>query len=118
MSNKNQDWIYEMLTITTLVISPHTGRALCEAALAGSLIVAYDIDWQKEIIIQNKTGMLAEYKNVKQLFDFSKKIVLNKTEQIEPEIQKENEDENLVLNLTEQSEFEIQKNDIFKIKFF
>ena len=42
------------------------------------------------------------------------KIVLNKTEQIEPEIQKENEDENLVLNLTEQSEFEIQKNDIFK----
>ena len=78
MSNKNQDWIYEMLTITTLVISPHTGRALCEAALAGSLIVAYDIDWQKEIIIQNQTGMLAEYKNVKQLFDFTKKIVLNK----------------------------------------
>ena len=42
------------------------------------------------------------------------KIVLNKTEQIEPEIQKENEDENLFLNLTEQTEFEIQKNDIFK----
>ena len=73
MSNKNQDWIYEMLTITTLVISPHTGRALCEAALAGSLIVAYDIDWQKEIIIHNQTGMLTEYKNIKQLFDFSKK---------------------------------------------
>ena len=78
MSNKNQDWIYEIITISTLVISPHTGRALCEAALAGSLIVAYDIDWQKEIIMQNQTGLLAEYKNVKQLFEFSKKIVLNK----------------------------------------
>ena len=65
MSNKNQDWIYEILTITTLVISPHTGRALCEAALAGSLIVAYDIDWQKEIITQNATGMLADVESAR-----------------------------------------------------
>ena len=67
MSNKNQDWIYEMLTITTLVISPHTGRALCEAALAGSLIVAYDIDWQKEIIIQIK---LECWQNIKMLSNY------------------------------------------------
>lgn len=77
-NNKTQDWIYEIISISSLVISPHTGRALCEAALAGSLIVAYDIDWQKEIIINKKTGFLVEYKNIKKLFEVSKKIILSK----------------------------------------
>ena len=61
---KNQKWISEILSISSLVLSPHTGRALCEAALAGSLIVAYDIDWQAEIIEHNINGFLVEYKNV------------------------------------------------------
>lgn len=41
-----------------LVLSPHMGRGLTEACLAGSPIVAYDYDWQGEIIHSGKTGEL------------------------------------------------------------
>lgn len=41
-----------------LVLSPHMGRALTEACLAGAPIVAYDLDWQGEIIQTGETGEL------------------------------------------------------------
>jgi len=41
-----------------LVLSPHMGRGLTEACLAGAPIVAYDYDWQGEIILSGKTGEL------------------------------------------------------------
>ena len=74
---KKQQWISEILSISSLVLSPHTGRALCEAALAGSLIVAYDIDWQAEIIKHNINGFLVEYKNVEKMYYYSNQILSN-----------------------------------------
>ena len=74
---KKQQWISEILSISSLVLSPHTGRALCEAALAGSLIVAYDIDWQAEIIEHNINGFLVEYKNVEKMYYYSNQILSN-----------------------------------------
>lgn len=58
--DKNQNWISELLSITDLILSPHTGRALCEAALAGCNIVGYDIDWQSEIITHNQSGFFSK----------------------------------------------------------
>lgn len=40
------------------VVSPRTGRALAEAAFGARPIVAYDLDWQGELIESGKSGLL------------------------------------------------------------
>ena len=56
--NRPQEWIAEILPHARLVLSPHMGRALTEACLASAPSVAYDLDWQREIIHSGKTGEL------------------------------------------------------------
>lgn len=56
--NRSQEWIAAVLPLARLVLSPHMGRALTEACLAGAPIVAYDYDWQGEIIRSGETGEL------------------------------------------------------------
>lgn len=56
--NRPQEWIARVLPHARLVLSPHMGRALTEACLAGAPIVAYDYDWQGEIIRSGETGEL------------------------------------------------------------
>ena len=56
--NRSQEWIAEVLPEAQLVLSPHMGRGLTEAGLAGAPIVAYDYDWQGEIIRSGETGEL------------------------------------------------------------
>lgn len=63
VGNKEQEWIARVLPHATVVLSPHTGRALAEAALGGVPIVAYNIDWQPELIKTGETGELVEYRN-------------------------------------------------------
>ena len=75
--DKNQIWISELLSLTDLVISPHTGRALCEAALAGCKIVGYDIDWQSEIIDHNVNGILVKYGDIEKLNFYALEILNN-----------------------------------------
>lgn len=75
--DKNQIWISELLSLTDLVISPHTGRALCEAALAGCKVVGYDIDWQSEIIDHNINGILVKYGDIKKLNFYALEMLNN-----------------------------------------
>jgi len=56
--NRPQKWIATVLPGASLVLSPHMGRGLTEACLAGAPIVAYDYDWQGEIIRSGETGEL------------------------------------------------------------
>lgn len=56
--NRPQEWIARVLPQARVVLSPHMGRALTEACLAGAPIVAYDYDWQGEIIRSGETGEL------------------------------------------------------------
>ncbi len=56
--NRSQECIANLLPYARLVLSPHMGRALAEACLAGAPIVAYDYDWQGEIIHSEDTGEL------------------------------------------------------------
>lgn len=56
--NRSQETIAKLLPHARLVLSPHMGRGLAEACLAGSTIVAYDYDWQGEIIVSGETGEL------------------------------------------------------------
>lgn len=73
--NKDQEWIARVLPYATVVLSPHTGRALTEAALSGVPIVAYDIDWQPELIKTGETGELVEYRNWSAMADAVVKIL-------------------------------------------
>ena len=61
--NRTQDFIARLLPKSQLVLSPHMGRALTEACLAAVPIVAYDYDWQREIICSGETGELVENGN-------------------------------------------------------
>ena len=59
--NRDQDWLSRVLPLSGVVVSPLTGRALSEAAFAGAPTIAYDIDWQGELVKNEKTGLLVPY---------------------------------------------------------
>lgn len=61
--NRSQEDIANLLPHARLVLSPHMGRGLTEACLAGAPIVAYDYDWQGEIIHSGETGELVQNGN-------------------------------------------------------
>jgi glycosyltransferase involved in cell wall biosynthesis len=56
--NQTQEWIARVLPRASVIVSPHMGRALAEAALSGLPIVAFDYDWQREIVVNGETGYL------------------------------------------------------------
>lgn len=67
--NMDQEWLAQVIPLAAAVVSPHTGRALLEAALGGVPIVAYDIDWQSELIQTRITGELVPYLDWKKMAD-------------------------------------------------
>jgi len=58
LGNIDQGSIARILPHCTLALSPLTGRALAEVAFAALPIVAYDLDWQSEIVETDVTGVL------------------------------------------------------------
>lgn len=64
-----QEWIARVLPRAAAIVSPHMGRALVEAALSAVPLVAYDHDWQREIVIDGDTGYLVEYGNWRGMAD-------------------------------------------------
>ena len=73
--NRTQEWIATVLPRASVIISPHMGRALTEAALAGVPIVAYDYDWQREIVVDGETGYLVSNKDWMGLSDKTERIL-------------------------------------------
>ena len=61
--NCKQKFIANILPHSSVILSPHMGRGLTEAALSGVPVVGYDYDWQREVIIDNATGYLIEHEN-------------------------------------------------------
>jgi glycosyltransferase involved in cell wall biosynthesis len=61
--SRDQGWLAQMYPQAAVHVCPHAGRALSEAALAGAPTVAYDVDWQRELIETDVTGILVEYRN-------------------------------------------------------
>jgi glycosyltransferase involved in cell wall biosynthesis len=61
--NRSQDWLIHAIAGAAVVVSPHTGRALSEAALGAAPIVAYDVDWQGELIETGVTGELVKHRD-------------------------------------------------------
>jgi glycosyltransferase involved in cell wall biosynthesis len=61
--NKDQGWLSKVIPVAAAVLSPITGRALSEAAFGAAPIVAYDIDWQSELIETGVTGELVPHRS-------------------------------------------------------
>lgn len=59
--NRDQHWLSSTIPHAGVVISPHTGRALTEAALGAAPTVAYDVDWQSELIEKGITGEIVPF---------------------------------------------------------
>ena len=74
-NNRDQDWLLRVLPCVDAFISILTGRALVEAALAGSPIVAYDIDWHSEVIETGITGELVPSLNYSLMADAIEKVL-------------------------------------------
>ncbi len=77
--NRKQIWIARLLASATVVVSPLSGRALVEAALSATPIVAYDIDWQREIVRNGETGILVRNGDVKELGSAAAQLVNDPT---------------------------------------
>ena len=56
--NRDQEWLARVIPGLDAVVSPISGRALTEAGLGAAPIVAYDVDWQGEVIRTGETGEL------------------------------------------------------------
>ena len=81
--NCKQEFIANILPSSSLILSPHMGRGLTEAALSGVPIVGYDYDWQREVIINNKTGFLVEHEDWIAMSDAAQYLLNNKSKSIE-----------------------------------
>jgi len=56
--NRDQEWLARVICALDAVVSPISGRALTEAGLGAAPVVAYDVDWQGEVIRTGETGEL------------------------------------------------------------
>ena len=75
--NHKQEWIARVLPRSALIVSPHMGRALTEAALSGVPIVAYDYDWQREVVVDGQTGYLVPHKDWMGLSDKAEYLLIH-----------------------------------------
>lgn len=73
--NRDQEWLAQVVAFAAVVLSPCTGRALSEAALGAAPIVAYDIDWQGELIETGVTGELVPYLDWRGMADSAKRYL-------------------------------------------
>ena len=78
IGNQNQNTLAQLYTFASVIISPLTGRALSEAALCGGAVVAYDLDWQGDIILNNKTGCLIPFRDWENIAVSAMKLIINK----------------------------------------
>lgn len=58
LGNVSQPELITLLPHASVVLSPLTGRALAEAAFAARPVVAYDLDWQGDLVRTDETGIL------------------------------------------------------------
>ena len=73
--NQDQNWISSVIPFAEVVLSPHTGRALTEAALGGAPICAYDVDWQSELIESGISGELVPFEDYNQMAKITIKLL-------------------------------------------
>ena len=59
--------IRQMGPPSTVALSPLTGRALVEACLSGTPVVAYHVEWHSDLVSTGETGVLLPYRRIQQM---------------------------------------------------
>lgn len=77
--NRGQAFVAEALAGASVVLSPHMGRALVEAALSGTPIVAYDLDWQGELVRGGETGELVKALDWEAMAEAADRVLADRT---------------------------------------
>lgn len=75
--NRNQEWIARVVPRAAVIVSPHMGRALVEGALSAVPMVAYDYDWQREIVVDGETGYLVGNGDWRHMADRAEELLAN-----------------------------------------
>lgn len=75
LGNQNQNTLAQLYTYAAVVVSPLTGRALSEAGLCGGAVVAYNLDWQGDIILNDKTGCLVPFREWENMANGAKRLI-------------------------------------------
>lgn len=75
--NRDQEWLARVIPLAAAVVSPIMGRALTEAAFGAAPIVAYDVDWQSELIQAGVTGELVPYLDWGKMADTVEHFLIN-----------------------------------------
>jgi len=73
--NVGQVGLAQLYPASAAIVSPHTGRALTEAALSEAPVAAYDVDWQSELIETGVTGILVPHGDVTALADATAQLL-------------------------------------------
>jgi len=73
--NQDQHSLAQLNGHAAMILSPLTGRALSESALAAAPIVAYDLDWQSDLIETGKTGELVPFRQWEALADAAERFL-------------------------------------------
>lgn len=63
------------LHVSTTVFAPMSGFVIYEAAAASKAIIAFDVEWHSEFIINEQTGLLIENRSCEQLAEAIKRLV-------------------------------------------
>lgn len=73
--NQTQAELAQLNAYCAAVLSPFTGRALSESGLGAAGIVAYDLDWQGELIEDNVTGFLVPFREKMLFVDAAERLI-------------------------------------------
>lgn len=63
LGKQKQDFVASLLPHASAYLAPHSGRSLVEAAYAGIPLIAYDWEWQAELVRHQITGELVPFKD-------------------------------------------------------
>jgi len=69
LGSKTQDELKDIFYTADVVVQPHGGQVLVEAALAGKPVVVYDFDWHREFVKDGLVGFVVPFRDVKALAD-------------------------------------------------
>jgi glycosyltransferase involved in cell wall biosynthesis len=79
MGQMSYERLIDVLYTADILLAPHGGMTLVEAALASTPVVAYDFDWHSEFIRDGDTGYLVPFRDYKGMAEKAVRILKDET---------------------------------------